>query len=327
MGRQPRRARRPTSSAGAGSGSRRVAAAWCGARPPRCAHDGRANPHQLVIDRRRRSPTSLRSGSVLAPAAGRGAAAHALGPLVLGPTAPPAPRTAYAHPILDARAGAERGVGADRRRARRARRDIRRRRGARAPTPASTSSTSSTATATSSTSCSLHTTGRGATAVTSRAAPRFLRTVVAGIRARAPRSRGRGAAVDVRPRAVRRRRADGIGEPESRPRSYPYAFGGDGTGLGHRPHRDARVPRHPHRPRHRLLVQRHRRQPVLQPARTATRVLPAVGRLPAARGSARRRRPSARNHRRARRTRTLGSRSSAPATRTCRTGCRTSRRQ
>jgi NADPH2 dehydrogenase len=61
---------------------------------------------------------------------------------------------------------------------------------------------------------------------------RFLREVVAGIRAEAP-----GLGIAVRVSAVDwlpfRRGPDGRGVPESLPgASYPYAFGGDGTGLG-----------------------------------------------------------------------------------------------
>jgi NADPH2 dehydrogenase len=61
---------------------------------------------------------------------------------------------------------------------------------------------------------------------------RFLREVVAGIRAEAP-----GLGIAVRVSAADwlpfRPGADGRGEPEPAPgASYPYAFGGDGTGLG-----------------------------------------------------------------------------------------------
>ena len=60
------------------------------------------------------------------------------------------------------------------------------------------------------------TTGPGATAATSPAAPRFLRAVVAGIRARAPGLADRGAAVGVRSGAVRRRRATASASPDVR---------------------------------------------------------------------------------------------------------------
>ncbi len=61
---------------------------------------------------------------------------------------------------------------------------------------------------------------------------RFLREIVAGIRAEAP-----GLGIAVRVSAADwlpfRPGADGRGEPEPLPgASYPYAFGGDGTGLG-----------------------------------------------------------------------------------------------
>jgi 2,4-dienoyl-CoA reductase-like NADH-dependent reductase (Old Yellow Enzyme family) len=61
---------------------------------------------------------------------------------------------------------------------------------------------------------------------------RFLREIVAGIRAEAP-----GLGIAVRVSAVDwlpfRASADGHGEPEPHSgTSYPYAFGGDGTGLG-----------------------------------------------------------------------------------------------
>lgn len=61
---------------------------------------------------------------------------------------------------------------------------------------------------------------------------RFLREIVAGIRAKAP-----GLGIAVRVSAADwlpyRPRADGCGEPEPWPTGpYPYAFGGDGSGLG-----------------------------------------------------------------------------------------------
>ena len=59
---------------------------------------------------------------------------------------------------------------------------------------------------------------------------RFLRTVVAGIRERAPRLAiaVRLSAFDLMPFAAG---PGGMGEPMT-PDAYPYAFGGDGTGLG-----------------------------------------------------------------------------------------------
>jgi 2,4-dienoyl-CoA reductase-like NADH-dependent reductase (Old Yellow Enzyme family) len=60
---------------------------------------------------------------------------------------------------------------------------------------------------------------------------RFLREIMAGIRAEAP-----GLEVGVRLSAFDwipfRRSADGPGEPEPFAGAYPYAFGGDGTGTG-----------------------------------------------------------------------------------------------
>ncbi len=66
---------------------------------------------------------------------------------------------------------------------------------------------------------------------------RFLRTVVAGVRQRAP-----GLAIGVRLSAFDwlpfRPSADGVGEPESWVGRYPYAFGGDGLGIDlSEPHR------------------------------------------------------------------------------------------
>jgi 2,4-dienoyl-CoA reductase-like NADH-dependent reductase (Old Yellow Enzyme family) len=61
---------------------------------------------------------------------------------------------------------------------------------------------------------------------------RFLREVVAGIRAEAP-GLGIGVRVSAADWLPFRPGIDGRGEPEPLPgASYPYAFGGDGTGLG-----------------------------------------------------------------------------------------------
>jgi 2,4-dienoyl-CoA reductase-like NADH-dependent reductase (Old Yellow Enzyme family) len=64
--------------------------------------------------------------------------------------------------------------------------------------------------------------------------PRFLREIVAGIRAEAPGLRVgvRISAADWIPFQVRQ--SDGVGQPQPRDESVPYryAFGGDGTGLG-----------------------------------------------------------------------------------------------
>jgi 2,4-dienoyl-CoA reductase-like NADH-dependent reductase (Old Yellow Enzyme family) len=61
---------------------------------------------------------------------------------------------------------------------------------------------------------------------------RFLREIVAGIRAEAPRL-GIAVRVSAADWLPFRPGADGCGEPEPPPTApYPYAFGGDGTGLG-----------------------------------------------------------------------------------------------
>ena len=205
---------------------------------------------------------------------------------------------------------------------------LRRRRGARRATPASTSSTSSTATATCSTSCSARSTGPA--------------RYGGDVRAAAPRSCAR--VVDGHPRA--RARASRSACACRRSTSCPFEAGADGVGA---PVADAggslrvRVRRRRHRPRHRPhrdpprsstccrelgigLVVHHRRQPVLQPARPAAGLLPAVRRLPPARGPARRRGPHARRHRRARPRASRRRASSAPATRTSSSGSPTPRR-
>ena len=132
--------------------------------------DGRANPNQLVItDETVADLAALRLA--LAPGQVAGLQLTHSGRWSR-PDGAPAPRTAYAHPLLDGRAGATAASvltddeldelvadfvdAAARARA----------------VPASTSSTSSTVTATSCTSCSLRTIARGATAATSPAALR-----------------------------------------------------------------------------------------------------------------------------------------------------------
>ena len=117
--------------------------------------------------------------------------------------------------------------------------------------------------------------------------------------ARVPGPRDRRAPVGLRLRALRsrRRRRRRAGRP-TRPRVARYAFGGDASGIGDRPHRGAPLPRPVPRARHRARVH-HRRQPVLQPARPAAGVLPAVRRLHPARGPARRRGADDRGDRRA----------------------------
>ena len=60
---------------------------------------------------------------------------------------------------------------------------------------------------------------------------RFLRDIVAGIRAEAP-GLDIGVRVSVFDLLPFQPGPDGIGVPAAAPASYPYAFGGDGTGLG-----------------------------------------------------------------------------------------------
>ncbi len=279
--------------------------------------DGRANPNQLVIDETTVDDiAALRS--LLAPDQVAGLQLTHSGRYAR-PDGQPAPRTAYRHPLLDERVGAGRRGGAQRRRARRAGRryvdgavlarqagfdfvDIKHCHG-----------------------YLLHELlsgydrpGRYGGDLAGRT--RFLRTVVDGIRARRPdlAIAVRLSLFDLVPFSAG---ADGVGVPET-DGSYPYAFGGDGTGLGidlTETHAAARPPRTARRRARR----RDGREPVLQPARPAAGVLPPVRRLPAARGPARRRRPPARSHRRDRRARIRASPSSAPATRTCRSGCPT----
>ena len=184
---------------------------------------------------------------------------------------------------------------------------------ARRATPASTSSTSSTATATCCTSCSARSTGPARYGGVVRAPHRVpAHASSTGIRTRAPEPRSRRAPVGVRLRARTRPTPTASACPRpTRPRSPRYAFGGDGIGHRRRPHRGAPLPRPVPRARHRARVH-HRGQPVLQPARPAAGVLPAVRRLHPARGSAGRRGADDRGHRRADRARIPTSPSSAP---------------
>ena len=242
--------------------SARSGAGWSGAaRRSRCAREGRANPHQLVIDdahrararracarrcsreaRARRTPSRWSACSSRTAAAGRARSPAAR-----------APRVAFRHPLLDPRSGvaddaavlsdAELDALVARLRARRA---------ARAASRASTSSTSSTATATCCTSSSPRATARGATAARrSTARTRFA--------ARADRRRARRRArarigvrlsvFDVVPHAARR---DGArpGVPEATPLPYDAR-------LRRRPGRSRRASTSPSRSRFvRALVAR-----------------------------------------------------------------------
>ena len=141
-------------------------------------------------------------------------------------------------------------------------------------------------------------TGRARTAGRSSTAPR---SCAASSRASAPACPGSASACACRPTtSCRTRPAPTASARPSRDASAlaRYAFGGDGVRPRRRPHRGAPVPRPVPRARHRAGVH-HRRQPVLQPAHPATGVLPAVRRLHAARGPARRRGADDRGHRRA----------------------------
>ena len=290
-------------------------------------HDGRANPNQLALGPhaearpRRRCATHLveehaaRHRPDRRP--GHRPAAHALGPLrAAQPGRPlgaddglraPGPRS----PLPRRHAGPH----VHRRRARRPRRRLRRAPRSWPAPPASTSSTSSTVTATSDTSCSARGIGPARYGGARPAAPRFLRRIVDGIRRDAP-----GLAIGVRLSAFDavpfRKDARGVGTPEADMATYRHAFGllADPAAAA----RSRADPRLPARARRRWAsdwVCAHRRQPVLQPAHPAPGAVPAVGRLPAARGSAGRRAPgrSPRSARSSATSPTCGS--SAPATR------------
>ena len=168
--------------------------------------------------------------------------------------------------------------------------------------------------------------GRAGTAATSTGRTRFLRSVVAGIRSACAGSGDRRAAVDVRFRAVRGRATDGRGVPAATTaatRTHSAVTARDSASTSTETHALLDV----------IADLGHRAgvhdggQPVLQPAHPAARVLPAVRRLSAARGSAGGRRPpdsaATRNLPRG----IPASRSSDRGIRTCRTGCRTSRRR
>ncbi len=275
-GTAPPTARPPTWCGAAGSASPRAAPVWCGARRPRCVRDGRANPNQLVIDE---TTVDELAAAALAPGSrpGRRAAADPLRALLPPRRRGPAPRTAYRHPLLDDRVGADDAsvltddelddLVDDVRRGRRAGRAgglrLRRR----------------------------------------EALPRLPRPRAAHrLRPPRPLRRRPRRAHDVSPVGRRRHPCRGARPWRSpcgcrcstwcrsppgptgsatrrRPARTGHAFGGDGTGLRHRPDRD----------RTQLLDMltglgdrsglHHRRQPVLQPARPAAGLLPAVGRL------------------------------------------------
>ncbi len=207
-----------------------AALAWCEATAVRA--DGRANPHQLVID----EPTAADFAALralLAPGQVAGLQLTHSGRWSR-PAGEPAPRTAYAHPWLDARVGA----------------------GANSPFTdtelddlAATYIDAAVLAADAGFDfvdvkhchgyllhelLSAHDRpGRFGGDLTGRT--RFLRTVVTGIRDRAPALAiaVRLSAFDLVPFVAG---PDGTGTPESTTGTitgaYPYAFGGDGTGLG-----------------------------------------------------------------------------------------------
>ena len=200
--------------------------AWCEATAIRA--DGRANPHQLLLDestvdefaalRDRLAPSQL-TGLQLTHS-GRWSC----------PEGDPVPRTAYAHPILDARVGANTDTvfsddeldelvgqyidaavlvhqaGFDFV-------DVKHCHGYLLHELLSARTRG----------------GRYGGDLDHRT--RFLRAVVAGIRGRAPglAIAVRLSAFDLMPFAAN---VDGVGAPETNAREYSYAFGGDGTGLG-----------------------------------------------------------------------------------------------
>ena len=208
-------------------------------------------------------------------------AAHPLGPVRPGRPARPSRGSPTATRILDRRVGADATTPsspttsstrspADYVRRRRARADaglrLRRREALpRLPAPRAAVGAS---------------TGPAATAATSRAARGSSRTRRRRHPRRAPRA-WRSVCGSRRSTSCRSPPAPtGPACPADRATAYRYAFGGDGTGARRRPHRGARrSARSLARARHRAGLH-HRRQPVLQPARAAAGLLPAVRRLP-----------------------------------------------
>ena len=200
--------------------------AWCEATAVRA--DGRANPNQLLLDDSTVADfAALRA--LLAPEQISGLQLTHSGRWSR-PDGGPAPRTAYAHPILDARVGAD------------------------TEAVVSDDELDELVVQYIDAACLAHQAGfqfvdvkhchgyllhellsargrRGRYGGGLDARTRFLRNVVEGIRERAP-----GLAIAVRLSAFDLMpfvaNLDGIGVPETTAREYPYAFGGDGTGLG-----------------------------------------------------------------------------------------------
>ena len=125
----------------------------------------------------------------------------------------------------------------------------------------------------------------------------FVRRVIGGIRERVPdiAVAVRLSIFDFLPHETG---PDGTGVPV-RAGQPPRPFRGGGVRPRHRPQRDAPLHRPAAQPRGWPGVC-DRRQPVLQPARSAARLLPALRRLPASRGTAGRGGPPSPRHRRAR---------------------------
>ena len=205
--------------------------------------------------------------------------------------------------------------------------DLRRRGACSRPTRASTSSTSSTATATCSTSCSARVDRPGRVRRRLRRRTAFLRTVVAASAA-APWPRDRRCGCRASTSCRTSAGADGVGVPDDAATAVRATRSVATDRRGDRPHRGPRASSSCCRELGIGLVVHHRGQPVLQPARPAAGVLPAVGRLPA--------RPRIRwSASPARSTATAALAARAPrahdrrraATRTCRSGSRTSPRR
>ena len=140
LGRHRRPARPPTSCGAGGTASRASGCGLVWGEATAVRPDGRANPHQLVLDatHRRRASPRCAPASIPRRSPGSSSRTRAAG---ADPTATPAPRTAYAHPLLDARVGADAATPFTDAELDDARGRLRRRRRCSPPTPASTSST------------------------------------------------------------------------------------------------------------------------------------------------------------------------------------------
>ena len=220
---------RPTSCAAGGGASAPAAAASCGARRPRS--DPTAGPTRTSSCSDETTVDDLAALRALPrPGPGRRPAAHPLRPL--RPTRGSA-RAAHRlrHPVLDARGRRRRPPTCSATTSSTSWSSSTSTRRCWPARPASTSSTSSTATATCCTSCSAPTTGPGRYGGDLAGRTHFLRSVVAGIRARAPDARRSpcGCRCSTSCRSAPAPTASGS---PTRGGPYRYAFGGDGTGLG-----------------------------------------------------------------------------------------------